>query len=190
LAVGRYVVGWSKRISLRLVETHPWQDPFAPTELPGFNATMDPSDSRRDRTAVMFSRHSLTDGPPGPSAAPLGLPGSWLICRHPPSPITPESPIAALARCFTTGMGFRTFGRLATLNGVTRPKRVHACALRLTPSLRGASPGRIAPPDARAATWRTSTYHVQYLSTEKISQTSPGAPKSRKTENTKQRNGD
>ena len=40
----------------------------------------------------------------------------------------------------------------------------------------GSFAGRIAPDAAPSATWRTSTYHGSFLSTNKISQASPGAP--------------
>ena len=43
-------------------------------------------------------------------------------------------------------------------------------ALRLAPLPFEASPPWIAPGGARLATWRTSTYHDQYLSTDEISQ--------------------
>jgi hypothetical protein len=49
----------------------------------------------------------------------------WLVCRCPPSSITPESPAAAHARCFATGDRLRPSWRLATPNGLTRPNQVH-----------------------------------------------------------------
>ena len=42
-----------------------------------------------------------------------GLPGSWLICRHPPSPTTPRDRDVAYTRCFTSRVGFAISGRLA-----------------------------------------------------------------------------
>jgi hypothetical protein len=59
---------------------------------------------------------------------------------------------------------------------VTRPKLVHAFALRLTPLLSGASATRLLQSTAQSATWRTSTYHAQLLSVEKTSQALPGTP--------------
>ena len=90
------------------------------------------------------SRSRPADGYGFPSAVELGLavpglPGSCLICRCPLSPVTPPSRIAASARCFTTRVGFTISGKLATRICVTRPNRVHAFALRLTPLLPGAS---------------------------------------------------
>ena len=55
----------------------------------------------------------------------VGLPDTRLICRRPLSPVTPESRVVAIARCFTTRVGFRYSGTLATPIGVTRPNRVH-----------------------------------------------------------------
>ena len=60
---------------------------------------------------------------------------------------------------------------------VTRPNRVHAFALRLTPSSQGAPAARLLRAAAPSTSWRTSTYHVRYLSIEEISQASPGTPK-------------
>jgi len=61
----------SKRVAPPLVETSFRQGPFAPPELPGFVATMNPSDSRPSQTAVMFFR-SLSDGFPHESLRPVG----------------------------------------------------------------------------------------------------------------------
>ena len=63
---------------------------------------------------------------------------------------------------------------------VTRPNRVHAFALRLTPSSQGAPAARLLRAAAPSTSWRTSTYHVRYLSIEEISQASPGTPKARR----------
>ena len=63
---------------------------------------------------------------------------------------------------------------------VTRPNRVHAFALRLTPSSQGAPTARLLRAAAPSTSWRTSTYHVRYLSIEEISQALPGTPKGTK----------
>ena len=82
------------------------QGSFALPELPGFDATMNPSDSCLSPMPVMVSRHWLQ---PALSfaAAEAGLPGSWLVCQHPPSPLTPENSTAAFARCFTVDCRLR-----------------------------------------------------------------------------------
>ena len=41
-----------------------------------------------------------------------GLSGSSRIFRRPPSPLTPGSPSAANARCFTDGVWFRPFWKV------------------------------------------------------------------------------
>src|SRR6266480_5377380 len=68
------------------------QGPFAPPELPGFHATMDPSDSRRGRAAVIHSRGPLAHDSPEPQATSPGLSGSsmtlWTpaVLSHPGGP--------------------------------------------------------------------------------------------------------
>ena len=88
------------------------QGSFAPRELPRFIATMAPSDSRPYPAAVIYScRQSL-----GPDASDhrirSGLSGSSLNYRRPLSPLTPGSPSAAYARCFTDGVRFRPFWKV------------------------------------------------------------------------------
>ena len=76
------------------------QGPFAPPALPGFLATMNPSDSQPGQIAVIDSRDPF--GTLSTKfAARLGLSGSWLICRCPLSAITPRDPTVAHARWFT-----------------------------------------------------------------------------------------
>jgi hypothetical protein len=81
------------------------QGSFARPALRGVLTTMSPSDSPRSQETVIYSRRLLADRnassvdpPRGASQVPR------LICRRPPSPITPRSPTAARARCFTIGM--------------------------------------------------------------------------------------
>jgi hypothetical protein len=89
----------------------------APLELPGFDATMNPSDSRRGQTTVIDSRGPLPL--PSSGTAP-GLSGSPRVFRYPLSPTTPESRAAAHARCFTVHAGFALYGRLAALRFFSR----------------------------------------------------------------------
>jgi hypothetical protein len=77
-----------------------------------------------------------------PSGKGLSVPG--FVCRHAPSPSTPESPAAACTRCLTADAGLVLFDGLATLTGLTRLNWVRL-TLRLTPlSWRGFA-GRITP---------------------------------------------
>jgi hypothetical protein len=100
------------------------QGPFAPPELPGFHATMNPSDSRRGQTAVIHSRGPL---PLQSSDTTPGLSGSWRVCRYPPSPTTPESRAVAYTRCFTARAGFALYGRLAALGFISRGRIGFTC---------------------------------------------------------------
>ena len=81
------------------------QGPFARPALPGVLTTMGPSDSPRSQTTVIDSRRLFV----GRHASSVGvLRGASqvprLICRRPPSPLTPGSPTAAHARCLAVGM--------------------------------------------------------------------------------------
>jgi hypothetical protein len=81
------------------------QGPFARPALPGVFTTMDPSDSPRCQRMVINSHRLLA----GRHASSVRLHRRVsqvprLICRRPPSPITPGSPTAALAHCFAVGM--------------------------------------------------------------------------------------
>jgi len=91
--------------------------------------------------SVMPSRRRLPGSRPRPrlpgqvSQVPVGS----VHARRPLSPRRARPLLLLVAS--RSASGFTTFGRLAALTSVTRPKRVHACALRLTwPSCR-ASPG-------------------------------------------------
>src|SRR6056297_3313241 len=110
-----------KRCSSHLAETCFQQGSFARPALPGVFTTMSPSDSRTNLPAVIDSRRKLMAEPSSERVSQVPR----LICRCPPSPTTPESPVAALARCFAAGVGFTLSGGLATLTGLTRPNRVH-----------------------------------------------------------------
>lgn len=57
---------------------------------------------RRSEGGYVFPPPVARDG--ASRAAVAGLPGSWLFCRCPLSPITPESPTAARARCLAVGV--------------------------------------------------------------------------------------
>src|SRR5271166_6283306 len=109
----RSVVGLLfKRISSRLMDREVRQGTFAPRALPRFTATTSPSDSRLGRNAVMHSRISLAGRHARRPVTGPGLPGSSWIFRRPPSPLTPGSPSAARARCFTDGVWFRPFWKV------------------------------------------------------------------------------
>ena len=150
------------------------QGPFAPLELPSFDATMNPSDSRRGQNAVMSSRVPLSRLPSSRDTSP-GLSGSSRVCRYPPSSTTPGSRTAACAHSFAARAGFALYGRLATPSKHNEAES-GSLALRLTASPSGASSRRVAPRNARSATWPTSSYHGQFLSTNKTRQAGPDAP--------------
>jgi hypothetical protein len=85
-----------KRNAPPFTHTRPWQGPFAPRELPRFNATTNPADSRpepSEKLCLPSRRCAL-------QRTQSGLPGSWLFVRHAPPPNTPESTPGALARCY------------------------------------------------------------------------------------------
>ncbi|MBW2306335.1 MAG: hypothetical protein JRG73_05300, partial [Deltaproteobacteria bacterium] len=73
-----------------------------------------------------------------------------------------------------TAPGFTTPGRMATLTGLTRPKRV---LLRYGSHSRRieAPPDRVTPSRARWATCQTGNLHGELLSVRKIDQAWPGA---------------
>jgi hypothetical protein len=84
------------------------QGSFARPALPGVLTTMSPSDSPRSQETVICSRRLLADRKASSVDPPRRISQvPRLICRRPPSPLTPRSPIAALARCFTIGMRLR-----------------------------------------------------------------------------------
>ena len=97
------------------------QGPFTPPELPGFSATMNPSDFRRGQITVIDSRGSL------PKCTAPDLSGSWRVCRYPPSSTTPGSCTAACARCFAVHIGFAIYGRLATPSFISRGRIRFTC---------------------------------------------------------------
>ena len=75
--------------------------PFAPPELPGFDATMDPSESLLTSRTVMHSRPAWSHEP-----GQQGIPGSDAFLRHPPSDLTPESWTGARSDAFPAHAGF------------------------------------------------------------------------------------
>lgn len=84
------------------------QGSFAPRKLLRFLTTMSPSDFRTDLPLVMHSQRKLMVEPPSERTSQVPR----LICRCPLSPTTPRSPTAAIARCFTVGVGFTNSGRM------------------------------------------------------------------------------
>ena len=107
------------------------------------------------RFPVMFSLQLLA--PERVSQVPR------LFFRRTPSPYTPESPVVALSRFFTSGSGFTISGRLATLTCLSRPFS-GSLALRLTSLPPKASPRWITPSCARSATCVTGNSHDELLS--------------------------
>ena len=99
----------------------------------------------------------------------------WLICRRPPSSLTPGSLSAAFARCFTDSAGFAVSGWLATPKCVTRPYQVHV-TLRLTSSFTAGSAVEITLADAAGTTCVSSNSHDELLSVHKTNPALLGAP--------------
>lgn len=126
---------------------------------------MPPSDSCLGPPAVMHShrRSPGTCPSPRPPGQVSQVPVGSVHARHPLPPRRARPLLTLVAS--RSASGFTTFGRLAALAFVTRPNRVHACALRLTwPSSRAShggsphrTPGRLH--GARASTM-TSTFQL------------------------------
>src|ERR1700689_190265 len=136
----------------------PWQGLFAPRALPRFNATMSPSVSRSSQSAVMGSRTLLTQGlhakrHSNGSLRFLTILSASAVPSHPGEP----------GRCRRSLLHGRCQASpylegLATLKCVTRPYRVHAFALRLTPLPSEASTaGSLRQPLGRLHGERTTT---------------------------------
>jgi len=142
---------------------------------------MGPSESRPASHTVMSSRTALRTSPSTDRASQVPR----LTFPHAPSPIIPGDPMSAYAHFFPTGIGLRHLWKVGhTPLCVTRPKRVRlrygSCVRHgvippgITPT--GASTQRLLPYAARLPTWRTSTYHGNYLSSYKVGQAYPDAP--------------
>jgi hypothetical protein len=88
-----------------LTTIHFRQGPFVRPALPSVLTTMGPSDSPRCQRMVMNSHRLLAGRHASSVRLQRGIsPVPRLICRRPPSPITPGSPTAAHTRCFAVGM--------------------------------------------------------------------------------------
>ena len=122
--------------------TRSQQGPFAPPELPGLNATTTPSDSCSSPIAVMDSLDQSRRVPknPSPPEQVSQVPDRSVDARC-PLPPRRARPLQVLVASRPVS-GFTQSGRLAAPTCVTRPKRVHAFALRLTSlSSRAPHPG-------------------------------------------------
>ena len=147
-AASSAVIECFNRHASRLTKTHRRRGPFAPRELPRVPATMDLSDFRRSRPAVMSSRRALRPSPQPRRISQVPRP----ICPRALSPITPASPVGSMARC-------APHRRRASPHPKGWPTR-RKCyegesgshALRLTRSLGGASTRQSPERAARVAT--------------------------------------
>ncbi len=129
------------------------QGSFTPRELPRFITTMTPSDSRPCPATVIYSRRwSLVPNAmkPAHTVGSLRFPVDLSTPAVPSHPGLPIRCTCSLLRRMVSG--FAASGRLTTTTGLTRPKRVHAFALRLT-----SSPSRT--PTARLPTPPPSRLH-------------------------------
>jgi hypothetical protein len=140
------------------------QGPFARPALPGVLTTTNPSDSRSwpqhgywfPWPVVSAVRTLVT--PRRVSQVPV-----W-VCRCPPSALTPGSPIAAFAHCLAVDDRLHPIWRVGR-SRLRNEAETGSLSLRLTSSSSEASSARVAPRPAQSTTWRTSTYHDSYLST-------------------------
>ena len=107
---------------------------MAPPKLPGFTATVDPSESLLTSGADVSSRVAS-----GHEPGLQGLSGSDTILDRPPFVVTPGSRLGAHVDTFPTRAGFATSQRLAAPQVVTNEASSIRCSLRLPTSLPGAS---------------------------------------------------
>jgi len=145
------------------------QGSFAPPELPGFRATMNPSDSRTwPKHGYLFPWSVVVATQPRHRAgSPRFLGGSVAIRR----PLSPREvrPLCLLVVPRPV-IGFTRFGGLATSKWFHEAE-TGSLSLRLTASSFEASDQRVAPWPARSTTWQTSNSHDWFLSTNETHQT-------------------
>ncbi len=137
---------------------------------------MTPSDSPSGPPAVMRSRRRLSRPHALSPGTRRGLSGSWLIDRRPPFRTTPGSSTAAFARCLAVDIRLHQLGKVGRSQiRVSRGRKGFACATADVFAFSG-SDGVVTRAAAESATWRTSNFHGQFLSTDKINQIYPDAP--------------
>ena len=154
------------------------QVPFAPPELPGFHATMTHSDSIPSPNPVRNSRgrSQRTLVSPRPPEHGSQVPDRSVDARCPLSPRRAR-PLPRLVT-WRSGIRLRPFRKV----GHSR-FRFHEAGsgsrLRVTADVVAFSSfaPRVTPTHVETASWRTSNSHDQLLSTDKICQDYPGAPK-------------
>ena len=105
-----------------------------------------------------------------------GLSGSWSIGRRPPFPPTPGSSTTARARCWAVDVRLHQLGKVSRSRIRVSPGRTGFAGATADVFAFSGSDGAVARTAAESATWRTSNFHGQYLSTDKINQTYPDAP--------------
>ena len=130
---------------------------MAPPKLPGFTATMSPSDSQTSRLAVMFSRPTLANGlhAGGHSPGSLRFLTALSMPAVPSHPGKPTRCACSLLRGWLRASPFSEGWPLSI--GVTRPKRVQLI-LRLVSSRREApAEGSLPQPPAQLHGERTTT---------------------------------
>lgn len=167
--------GLFQAVLLTLMSARFRQGSFAPPALPGFNATMNPSDSRPGRRAVIYSRRASSPTAPAVGGTKPGLPSFVDNLSMPAVLSHPGEPL----RCTCSLLGGRCWLRRIRSGG-----RSHMCneaetgllALRLTSSLVAGFAAAITRVDAARATCVTSNSHGELLSVHKITPTYLGAP--------------
>jgi len=154
------------------------QGPFAPPELPGLNATTTPSDSCSSPIAVIHSldqSRQISANPP-PLEQVSQVPDRSVDARCPQAPRRVR-PLPLLV-AWRSGIRLRPFREVGhsrlRFNEAESGSRFRITAdvvafLSFAP--------RVAPTHVKSASWRTSNSHDQFLSTDKICQAWPGAPK-------------
>jgi hypothetical protein len=141
---------------------------LAPSALPDFSATMNPSDFPRAQLLWL-----CLPRPPYSSTRDLSVPG--FVIRHAPLPSTPESPATASTRCFHRWCWLHPVRRTGRSHCLTRLIRIRL-SLRLTPSPHGASYAELLRSHARSATWLASHSHGRLLSSCKTNTGFTDAP--------------
>jgi len=118
------------------------QGSFAPPALPGFLATMSPSDTRTSRLMVIDSHQAFGFSAQLWRVSQVSRP--IFACAL--SPSTPESPMVCVVRCSPSVAGFIVSERLAAFN-LPNEAVVGSLSLRLTRSPSEASHGQL--PESR-----------------------------------------
>jgi hypothetical protein len=117
----------------------------------------------------------VAPGTPVPTAAHTGLSGSSMNLSTSAAPSHPGGADRCLCSWLRGRCGLHRIRTAGPPRKVSRGRTGFTCVAAGVFAFQG-SERQVTPPPARSATWRTSTYHGRYLSTNKIHQASPDAP--------------